>query len=48
MMAQRILKENGKVVPCCTLCLLSPTELAPTNQVEDEKQALFNTLICGK
>jgi hypothetical protein len=46
-MAQWILKENGKVVPQRTLCRLSPTELAPTNEVEIEKQALFNTLICG-
>jgi hypothetical protein len=47
-MAQWILKNNGKVVPCCTLRHLSPAELAPTNKVEVEKQALLNTSICGK
>ncbi len=47
-MAQWILKENGKVVPWHTLCCLSPAELAPTNEVEVEKQALFNTSICGR
>ncbi len=46
-MAQWILKENGKVVPQCTLRHLSPAELAPTNEVEVEKWALFNTSICG-
>jgi hypothetical protein len=29
------------------LCCLSPAELAPTNEVEVEKQALFNASICG-
>ncbi len=29
------------------LCHLSPAELAPTNEVEVEKLALFNTLIRG-
>ncbi len=47
VMAQWTLKENGKVVPQCTLHRLSPAELAPTNEVEVEKQALFNTLIQG-
>jgi hypothetical protein len=46
-MAQGILKENGKVVPWRLLCHLSPAELAPTNEVEVEKLALFNTLIRG-
>jgi hypothetical protein len=46
-MAQWILKENGKVVPRHTLSCLSPAELAPTNEVKIEKQALFNTLIRG-
>jgi hypothetical protein len=45
-MAQWILNENGKVVPQCMLCCLSPAELPPTNEVEVEKQALFNTPIC--
>jgi hypothetical protein len=47
-MAQWILKENGKVVPRCTLRCLSPAELAPTNEVKVEKQALFNTSIHGQ
>ena len=47
-MAQWILKENGKVVPQRMLHCLSSAELAPTNEVEVEKQALFNTLICGR
>jgi hypothetical protein len=47
-MAQWILKENGKVVPQPTLRCLSPAELAPTNEVKVEKQALFNTSICGR
>ncbi len=46
-MAQWILKENGRVVPWRTFCCLSPAELAPTNEVEVENQALFNTSICG-
>ncbi len=29
------------------LCRLSPAEFAPTNEVEVQKQALFNTLIQG-
>ncbi len=47
MTAQGILKENGKVEPQRTLRRLSPAELAPTNEVEVEKQALFNTSIRG-
>jgi hypothetical protein len=47
-MAQWILKENGKVVPRRTLRRLSSAELAPTNEVEVDKQALFNTLIWGR
>jgi hypothetical protein len=35
-MAQLILKENGKVVPCCTLCRLSQVELSLSNEVEVE------------
>ena len=46
-MAQWILKENGKVVPCCTLCRLTPAELFPSNEVEMEKRSLFNVAICG-
>jgi hypothetical protein len=46
-MAQWILREDGKVVPRHTLRCLSPAELTPTYEVEVEKQALFNTLICG-
>jgi hypothetical protein len=41
-MAQWILKENGKVVPCCTLHHLTPAELSPSNEVEMEKRSLFN------
>jgi hypothetical protein len=46
-MAQWILKENGKVVPQRMLHCLSSAELAPTNEVEVDKRALSNTLICG-
>ncbi len=47
-MAQWILKENGQVLPRRTLRRLSPAELAPTNEVKVEKQALFNTSIRGR
>jgi hypothetical protein len=46
-MAQWILKENGKVVPRCTLRCLTPVELSPSNEVEVEKHSLFNVAICG-
>jgi hypothetical protein len=46
-MAQWILKENGKVVPHCTLHRLTPAELSPSNEVETEKRSLFNVTICG-
>ncbi len=46
-MAQWILKENGNLVPWRTLCRLSPAELTPTNEVEVEKRALFNTSFRG-
>jgi hypothetical protein len=46
-MAQWILKENGKVVPCCTLRRLTPAELSPSNEVEMEKRSLFNVAIRG-
>ncbi len=46
-MAQWILKENGKVVPQCTLCRLTPAELSPSNEVETEKRSLFNVAIRG-
>jgi hypothetical protein len=44
-MAQWILKENGKVVPCRTLRRLTPAELSPSNEVESEKRSLFNAAI---
>ena len=47
-MAQWILKQNGKVVPRCTLrCLLS-AELSLTNKVEYEKRVQFDTAIQGR
>jgi hypothetical protein len=47
-MAQWILKQNGKVVPRCTLrCLLS-AELSLTNKVEYEKWVQFDTTIQEK
>jgi hypothetical protein len=46
-MAQWILKENGKVVPCRTLRCLTPAELSPSNKVETEKCSLFNEAIPG-
>ena len=46
-MAQWILKENGKVVPCHTLRRLTPAELSPSNKVETEKCSLFNVAIRG-
>ncbi len=46
-MAQWILKENGKVVPCCTLCRLTPAELSPSYEVEMEKRSLLNVEIRG-
>ncbi len=46
-MAQWILKENGKVVPCRTLRPLTPAELSPSNEVEMEKRSLFNVTTCG-
>ncbi len=47
VMVQWILKENGKLVPLCTLCRLTPAELFPSNEVEMEKRSLFNVAICG-
>jgi hypothetical protein len=41
-MAQWILKENGKVVPHCTLRRLTPAELSSSIEVEMEKHSLFN------
>jgi hypothetical protein len=46
-MAQWILKENGKVMPCCTLCHLTPAELSPSNEVKTEKGSLLNVTIRG-
>jgi hypothetical protein len=36
-MAQWILKENGRVVPCCTLCHFLPAKVSPLNEVKMEK-----------
>jgi hypothetical protein len=47
VMAQWILKENGKVMPRRTLRRLSPAELSPSNKNETEKQSLFNVAIRG-
>jgi hypothetical protein len=47
VMAQWILKENGKVVPCRTLCRLTPDELSTSNEVEMEKRSLLNVVIRG-
>ena len=47
IMAQWILKENGKVVPRRTLRRLTPAELAPSNEVEIDKRSNFTTLICA-
>jgi hypothetical protein len=46
-MAQWILKENGKVVPRCTLRRLTPAELSSSNKIEMEKCSLFNVAIGG-
>jgi hypothetical protein len=46
-MAQWILRENGKVVPRCTLRCLTPAELSPSNMVEMGKQSSFNVAIRG-
>jgi hypothetical protein len=47
VMAQWILKENGKVVPRRTLCCLTLNELAPSNKVEIDKRSNFTSLICA-
>jgi hypothetical protein len=47
IMAQWILKKNGKVVPHCTLRCLALAKLSPSNKVEMEKQSLFNVAIRG-
>ena len=47
VMAQWILKENGKVVPWRTLCRLTSNELAPSNKVEIDKHSNFTSLICA-
>jgi hypothetical protein len=47
VMAQWILKENGKVVPRCTLCRLSIVELSHSNEVEEEKCSSYNNAIRG-
>jgi hypothetical protein len=38
-------KENGKVVPCQSLCHLTPAESALSNKAEVAKRATFNTSI---
>ena len=45
VMAQWILKENGKVVPWRTLRRLTSDELAPSNEVEIDKRSNFTSLI---
>ena len=44
-MAQWILKENGRVMPCCTLRCLFQVELSLSNKVEVEKHSSFNASI---
>jgi hypothetical protein len=46
-MAQWILKENGKVVPHCTLHCHTPAELFSSNEVETAKRFLFIVAIRG-
>jgi hypothetical protein len=46
-MAQRILKENGKVVPWRTLRRLTSNELVPSNKVKIDKRSNFTSLICA-
>ena len=48
VMAQWILKQNGKVAPCPTLRCLSSAELSLTNKVEYEKRVQFDTAIQGR
>jgi hypothetical protein len=45
IMAQWVLKENGKIVPCQSLCRLTPVESAMSNKVKVAKLAIFNTSI---
>ncbi len=45
IMAQWILKENGKVVPCQSLHHLTKAESAPSNEVEVAKRATYNASI---
>jgi hypothetical protein len=44
-MAQWILKENGRVMPRCTLHHLSQAELSISNKVKVEKHSSFNASI---
>ena len=44
---QWILKENGKVIPRHRIRRLTPAELSPSNEVESEKQSLFNVAVRG-
>jgi hypothetical protein len=45
IMAQWVLKENGKVVPPQSLRHLTKAESAPLNEVEVAKRAAYNALI---
>jgi hypothetical protein len=47
IMAQWVLKENGKVVPCQSLRHLTPAESAMSNKVKVAKRATFNSPITG-
>jgi hypothetical protein len=40
-MAQWVLKDNGKVVPCRSIRRLSAAELAPSNEDKHSKQEIF-------
>jgi hypothetical protein len=45
IMAQWVLKENGKVVPCRSLRRLGKAESAPSNEVESAKRNAYNASI---
>jgi hypothetical protein len=45
IMAQWVLKENGKIFPCQSLRFLTRAESTPSNKVKVAKRAAYNALI---
>ena len=41
-MTRWVLKKNGQVVPCCMLQNLTVKQLVPSNEVEQQKRAVFD------